>query len=289
MATTKRGKKNRPVSRSRKPKTLPDPSPQFLLKALTQAALAAGKVLSRYHERAFKVSEKDGAGLVTEVDLASEKAAMRILKRARPDFTFLSEEASPEAARAPEGGRWILDPLDGTTNFVHGFPMFCVSIAAEWKGQILAGVVHAPILRDTYAAAKGLGARINGKPMRVSKTKNLKDSLLTTGFTYRKDEWLRREMEAFERLSGTARAIRRPGSAALDLAYVARGVFDGFWERRLSPWDVAAGLILVEEAGGRVSNFRDQDFDIHCREIIATNGKLHSDLLKSVETDFCPI
>ncbi len=286
MATTKRREKS---ARAIQTKTPPTPSPQFLLRALTEAALAAGKVLARYHERVFKVSEKVGAGLVTEVDLASEKAAMRILKRARPDFTFLSEEASPETARAPQGGRWILDPLDGTTNFVHGFPMFCVSIAAEWKGEVLAGVVHAPILGDTYSAAKGLGARVNGRPMRVSKTTRLKDSLLTTGFTYRKDEWLKREMEAFERLSETARAIRRPGSAALDLAYVARGVFDGFWERRLSPWDVAAGLILVEEAGGRVTNFRDQDFDIHCREIIATNGKLHSDLLKSVETDFCPI
>jgi myo-inositol-1(or 4)-monophosphatase len=150
-------------------------------------------------------------------------------------------------------------------------------------------VIYHPILKDTYVAVRGGGAFVNGRPMRVSKTRRLGDSLLTTGFTYRKDSWLRAEMEAFERLSEVARAVRRPGSAALDLAYTARGVFDGFWERRLSPWDVAAGALLVEEAGGKVTDFQGKSFQISAREILASNGTLHKPLLQAVAPKSCPI
>lgn len=262
------------------------PSKELMVQAAVKAAHASGKVLARHFGKRLKVDEKKGAGLVTNVDLESEEAALRILKRAFPGFAVLTEETGSQKGT---GGRWIIDPLDGTTNYVHRFPMFCVSIAAEWEDQVVVGVIYHPILKDTYIAVRGKGATINGSKMRVSKTAHLKDSLLTTGFTYRKDQWLRAEMEAFERLSATARAVRRPGSAALDLAYTARGVFDGFWERRLSPWDVAAGALLVEEAGGKVTDFSGRPFRSDAGEILASNRVLHDPLIQSVTANYCPI
>jgi myo-inositol-1(or 4)-monophosphatase len=258
------------------------PSLAALSKTAVAAAVASGRVLMKYYEKKFEVREKPGAGLVTNADLESEAACVKILKKAFPDFGFLTEESPPQKGRG--GGRWILDPLDGTTNFVHGFPLFCVSVAAEWEGKLLVGVIHAPVLRETYVAVAGKGARVNGKKLKVSKRAKLSDSLLTTGFTYRKDEWLRREMEAFEHLSRITRAVRRPGSAALDLAYVARGVFDGFWERRLNAWDIAAGVLLVREAGGKVTDFEGNDLHVEHPEVIATNGVLHDELFKAVAT-----
>jgi myo-inositol-1(or 4)-monophosphatase len=261
-----------------------------LLPVLVEAATRAGEVLLKFsRSRRYDVREKGGAGLVTDADLAAEEAAMKILRRDFPDFGFLTEESNPEARKsASKEGRFILDPLDGTTNFVHGFPMFCVSAAAEWRGRIVAGCVFHPSLSDTYSARLGGGARLNRRPMRVSATRTLDDSLLTTGFTYRKDHWLHAEMLAFERVSRVARAVRRPGSAALDLAYVARGVFDGFWERRLSPWDVAAGMLLVSEAGGRVTDFSGNPLEIGKPEILASNGLLHARLLAEVATPPSP-
>lgn len=268
-------------------KPLRAPSKKKLVEAAVRAAHASGKILASHFGKPLKVSEKDGAGLVTQIDIASEKASMKILRQAFPHFGFLTEESGVHSAQSP--GRWIIDPLDGTTNYIHRFPMFCVSIAAEWEGELVVGVIYHPILKDTYIAVRGQGATINGKRLRVSQTPRLEDSLLSTGFTYRKNEWLHREMEAFEHLSGVARAVRRPGSAALDLAYTARGVFDGFWERRLSPWDVAAGALLVQEAGGQVSDFKGKDFKVESAEIIASNGKLHKKLLESITETYCPI
>lgn len=258
--------------------------------AAVEAATAAGEVLLKHFGKKLHVSEKARAGLVTNVDFASEKAALKILKKRFPDFGILTEETGEHSGvgiKCP--GRWILDPLDGTTNYVHGFPMFCVSLAAEWMGEIVVGVIVNPVLKDVYVAAKGKGATLNQKKIHVSKTSQLANSLLTTGFTYRKDEWLHREMEAFERLSGVARAIRRPGSAALDLAYTARGVFDGFWERRLSPWDIAAGGLLVQEAGGKVTDFKGNSFSVESPEILASNRVLHTSLLQTVAPEYCPI
>ncbi len=263
------------------------PSPK-LKKTIIEAALASGAILAKYFEKKLQVSEKKGAGLVTQVDLASEAAALKILKKNFPEFDILAEESQPHATRK-NSGRWIIDPLDGTTNFVHRFPMFCVSIAAEWEGELIAGAIYHPILKDLYLAIRGQGATVNGKKIHVSKTKELKDSLLTTGFTYRKDELLHAEMNAFERLSGIARAVRRPGSAALDLAYTARGVFDGFWERNLSPWDVAAGALLVLEAGGKVTDFKGKMLNIEHPELLASNSILHSSLSQTIAPAYCPI
>lgn len=253
---------------------------QRIQKSAIEAAQAAGKVLRKHFRKGLDVREKKGAGLVTNADLEAEQVAMRILGKAQPDFSMLTEESGRKTASGP--GRWILDPLDGTTNFVHGFPMFCVSIAAEWDGELVVGVIYHPILDDLYVAARGKGAFLNGKRIHVSRTRKLTDALLTTGFTYHKDEHLRAEMRAFERLSSVARAIRRPGSAALDLAYTACGVFDGFWERRLSPWDVAAGALLVMEAGGKVTDFQGNPFDIESGELLASNQILHAALSTEV-------
>jgi myo-inositol-1(or 4)-monophosphatase len=275
------------ASKKRASKPLRDPDPKRLLPGMVRAALTSGVILRKYYERisksGLKVSEKIGAGLVTNADIESEKSCVRMLRALRPDFSFLTEEGTVKKNDdASARGRWIIDPLDGTTNFVHGFPMFCVSLAAEWDGQVIAAVIEHPILRETYTAVLGGGAFVNGRRMRVSPTDTLENSLLSTGFTYRKNELLNTEMEAFEELSRIARAIRRPGSAALDLAYTARGIFDGFWERRLSPWDIAAGLLLVREAGGKVTDFAENPDVIHSPSVLASNGVLHGSLLRAI-------
>ncbi len=245
-----------------------------------RAARAAGAILLKHYGKPLKIAEKKDAGLVTQADLEAQDKCVALLRKGYPHFGFLTEEAPPEVGSS--SGRWIIDPLDGTNNFIHGFPMFCVSIAAEWEGQLVAGVIYHPILRDTYVAVLGQGATVNNKKIQVSKTKRIQDSLLTTGFTYKKDKFLTTEMKTFEYLSSLARAVRRPGSAALDLAYTARGVFDGFWERRLSAWDIAAGVLLVEEAGGKVSNFAGQALNLEAGQILASNAALHPLLLKNI-------
>ncbi|MCC7441723.1 MAG: inositol monophosphatase [Bdellovibrionales bacterium] len=260
-----------------------------LERACTDAAAAGGAVLRRHYGRLLRINEKsDGTGLVTNADLGSENAILRKLKKARPDFGVLAEESGKAAGRGGEPeGRWIIDPLDGTNNFVHGFPMFCVSIAAEWRGTLVAGVIYHPVLDEMYVGIRGKGARMNGRRIRVSNRGRIEDALLTTGFTYQKHKWLKVEMRAFEHLSSLARAVRRPGSAALDLAYTARGVFDGFWERRLAPWDVAAGAVLVREAGGTVSAFDSGPFDPEGREILAANRLLHPQLSRVLSRRDC--
>lgn len=288
--------KNRKSLKKLAPRKIGDPDPKKIIRGMIKAAAVCGAIIRKYHAKAgLQISEKLGAGLVTNADIESEKACVAALRKLRPDFGFLTEEgttlvkprANSRHGKAPEvkpRGRWIIDPLDGTTNFVHGFPMFCVSIAAEWDGKIIAGVIEHPILRETYSATLGGGAFLGKKPLRVSKTKELAHSLLSTGFTYRKTELLHTEMGAFEELSSIARAIRRPGSAALDLAYTARGVFDGFWERRLSPWDIAAGLLLVREAGGKVTDFHGNEDILESSAILASNGVLHAGLMNAIQT-----
>jgi myo-inositol-1(or 4)-monophosphatase len=251
------------------------------------AALESGAVLKKHFGKEIDVRSKGQAGLVTNADFESEEKCIKVLLKKFPQFGVLAEESDPKKSESE--GRWIIDPLDGTTNFVHRFPMFCVSIAAEWEEQVVVGVIYHPILNELWVAAKGKGVRLNGKRITVSKTRKLSDSLLTTGFTYQKQKLLHREMGAFERLSQLARAVRRPGSAALDLAYTGRGVFDGFWERNLSPWDVAAGSLIVEEAGGKVTDFKGNPFSVHSKEILASNGLLHNSLLQTISPEYCPI
>lgn len=258
------------------------PRIDLIAESAVEGAEKAGKILMKYFMGKLKISEKIGAGLVTNADFEAQDKAVSILRKACPDFGFLTEEAEPEISSSP--GKWIIDPLDGTTNFIHGFPMFCVSIAAEWAQDLVVGVIHHPVLKETYVGIRGQGARLNGRRLKVSQTGDLRSSLLTTGFSYRKEEMLGEEMTIFKKLSGEVRAIRRPGSAALDLAYTARGVFDAFWERRLSPWDVAAGVLLVREAGGKVTDFAGNPFRIQNSELLASNPKLHPALLRKIDT-----
>lgn len=276
---SRKPKKSQP-KKSSQTKRLEPPSLSRLRDLILDAASAGGKVLRRYYRSKLRISEKPGAGLVTNADFEAQEAIVKILRKGQPQFGFLTEEAQPEQALCP--GRWIIDPLDGTTNFVHGFPMFCVSIAAEWDGEIIAGSVYHPILDESYLALKGRGSTRNGHKIQVSKTQTIENSLLTTGFTYQKENLLKKEMAAFAKLSGIARAVRRPGSAALDLAYTAAGVFDAFWEQNLSPWDTAAGSLLVQEAGGQVTNFQGSPFRIEDRAILASNSLLHAALLREI-------
>jgi myo-inositol-1(or 4)-monophosphatase len=245
------------------------------------ARLASDELMS-WFGRALDVDRKGAVDLVTNADRAAEGLIAAGLAEAFPDDDFLGEETGG-AGRGDADWRWVVDPLDGTTNFVHGLPRFAVSIGAWFRGEPTLGVVMAPAEGHVYVGATGRGAHKNGAPMAVSTTDVLGDALLATGFPYDRrdtvDDLLRPLRSAL--LSG--RGIRRMGSAALDLVDVARGAFDGYWEPRLSPWDVAAGVVLVREAGGTVTGFRGAPFDPARPHIVASNGRLHAELLQVLD------
>lgn len=247
-----------------------------------KVAVAAGKVLMQYYrQNRLQVREKARSSLVTQADVNSEKLIKKKLEKAFPKFHFLGEESGASAIGNEVTPMWHVDPLDGTTNFVHGFPMFCVSIGLALGDTPLVGVIHIPTLKETLHASRGNGARFNGKKMRVSQRTQISESLLTTGFAYIKDEpMLAPQIESFKKLHLEARAVRRPGAAAIDLAYVAAGIFEGFWEKNLSSWDVCAGACIVEEAGGLVTNYKGGTFKLADREILATNKHIHSDMVE---------
>jgi myo-inositol-1(or 4)-monophosphatase len=246
-----------------------------------KAALAAGEIHLKYYRKRLNVREKARSSLVTEVDLKSEALIKRALVKSFPSFQFRGEESGEIAGRNKDAPMWHVDPLDGTTNFVHGFPMFCVSIGLALGDDPLVGVIHIPTVGETFHGSKGNGARLNKKPMHVSKRKKLDESLLTTGFSSLRDgNKLTPEILRFERAHIEARAVRRPGAAAIDLAYVAAGVFDGFWERNLSSWDICAGALLVREAGGKVTSYDGGPFEMHGNQILATNGHIHKEMQK---------
>src|SRR6185369_12085629 len=236
---------------------------------------------------AAKVSYKGDIELVTEADLASEKLITEKIRSHYPQHGILAEE-SGEAVLV--GGKrsewkWIIDPLDGTTNYAHGYPFFCVSIALEHEGVLEVGVVYDPVRDEMFAAERGNGATLNDRKIRVSSVDELKDAMLCTGFPYNV-----RERPDFTRdfanFTMAAQAVRRDGSAALDLAYVACGRFDGFWEDGLSPWDIAAGKILIEEARGKVSNFDNGQLSIYTKKVLASNGLVHDAMLRVLKQGF---
>jgi myo-inositol-1(or 4)-monophosphatase len=256
---------------------------EYWLAGAVEAALRAGQVIRKHYVRPLKVREKGKLGLVTNADVEAEEVAMKVLRKCEPSFALLTEETHSTGVReAGQEGLWIVDPLDGTTNFVHRFPMFCTTVALQLGHDLTVGVTYHPILDELYTAIRGKGAFLNGKRMKVSSTSRIRNALLSTGFAYSARDLLSTEMGSFEKVSRSARAVRRPGSAALDLAYTARGVFDGFWERHLSPWDVAAGALLVQEAGGRVTDFKGGRFDPHGMEILASNRTLHGQIKKLI-------
>jgi len=247
------------------------------LRFAKQTALEAGKILLRGANKPHTINRKSDVDLVTEMDIKSEKLIYRAIRKAFPSHSILAEEGSSEDTGSDF--RWIVDPLDGTTNYAHYFPVWCVSIALEQSGDIIAGVVYNPNLDEMFYASRGKGAFRNRKRIHVSEKSRLSDAFLATGFPYDIRESDVDNLDNFARFYKTARAVRRDGSAAMDLAYTAAGIFDGFWELKLSPWDTAAGKLLVLEAGGKISDFSGNPFDINGKEIVCANKKLLKQML----------
>ena len=250
-----------------------------MLNFAIETARDAGRVLMEKFGRITAITKKGDINLVTEADLASEALITERIRSHFPKHSILAEEAGDTVVIEGEGDwKWIIDPLDGTTNYAHGYPCFCVTIALERAGEIVLGVTYDPTRDELFAAEKGGGATLNGKAIHVSATDELGNSLLVTGFPYdikyRTD--IARHLTDF--LLST-RGVRRDGSAAIDLAYVACGRFDGFWEEGLNPWDVAAGVLLIEEAGGAVSGYDGSRLSIYRPPIAASNGMIHREML----------
>ncbi len=243
------------------------------LKAAAAAARRAGKLLTAMAVRGVRVDYKGAIDLVTEADRAAEALVVKALRKAFPNDDIMTEES--EAERRPSARRWIIDPLDGTTNYAHRFPCWCVSIAFAHEGRVQAGAVCNPNLKELFTARRGHGAFLNGSRIKVSRQAELSKSLLATGFPYDVHTSERDNLDHFRRFIKRAQAVRRPGSAALDLAYVACGRFDGFWEIKLKPWDMAAASLLVTEAGGTVSRLDGSPFDLYVPECLASNGLVH--------------
>ncbi|HZB46152.1 MAG TPA: inositol monophosphatase family protein [Pyrinomonadaceae bacterium] len=250
-----------------------------MLNFAIQTAREAGRVLAEKFGR-VTITHKGDIDIVTEADLAAERLIVERVRSYHPRHAVLAEEAGEVIAVG--GGeaeyKWIVDPLDGTTNYAHGYPVFCVSIALEHEGEIVVGVVYDPLRDEVFAAERGEGATLNGRRMRVSDTAELNRALLCTGFPYdvRQRSQFARHFAAFIM---HAQSVRRDGAAALDLAYVAAGRFEGFWEEGLRPWDVAAGTLLVREAGGRVTHYDGAPFRVYTPPILATNGLVHEAMM----------
>ncbi|QDK46800.1 inositol monophosphatase [Bdellovibrio sp. ZAP7] len=238
-------------------------------------AVSLGReVLLNYFGNLEHIEQKFQAGLVSEADKESERVISDYLKKNFPDIEFLGEESYAAGAKvqwetAGARGRWILDPLDGTTNYIHRFPIFCISLGLEINGQIQLAVIDVPMLNETYTAIRGEGAFVNGRKLSITKNEKLEDALLATGFVAEHEHVISEQLKIFTDVVRKARGVRRPGAAAYDLAQVARGVFDGYWERNIQPWDAAAGILLVEEAGGIVETYRGEKYNPYKNSIIA--------------------
>jgi len=253
-----------------------------------QAALTAGAILRKNYLKPHQVTLKGAIDPVTETDLQSQETIIALIRQAFPDHDFLAEEERVGQGGANLGAgfkpaptpyRWIIDPLDGTVNFAHGFPMFCVSIAFEAAGVLEYGVICDPMRDELFEAIRGRGATLNGQPIKVSTTERLDRALLATGFPYDIRERLPETLARLARILGVAQGVRRAGSAALDMAYVACGRFDGFWEENLKPWDTAAGGLLISEAGGHITNFDGGAYKLKSPNVVASNRILHKILL----------
>ena len=254
-----------------------------MLNTAVKAARKAGNIISRASRDVdlLKVESKRQNDFVTEVDRAAEAAIIAVLHEAYPNHSILAEESG--ASKGSQGEFvWIIDPLDGTTNFIHGVPQFAVSIGLKHKGVMTQGVVFDPVKNELFTATRGAGAYLNDKRMRVGKRDRINDALIGTGFPFSKIDLLERYIEMFRKVTLNCAGIRRPGAAALDLAYVAAGRFDGFWEMGLAPWDMAAGALLVQEAGGLVGDFAGNSDYMESGEIVAGSPKVFAQLLALV-------
>jgi myo-inositol-1(or 4)-monophosphatase len=244
-----------------------------------EAARRAGAILQDCARTGFCVEHKDTVNLVTDADRRAEQVIVETITKAYPSHQILAEErGSQGTGRSPY--KWIIDPLDGTTNFAHRFPAYCVSIGLEHAGSVILGVVFDPTRQELFVAESGGGASLNGAPIQASRTPKLNDALLVTGFAYDIRESAENNLNHFARFSLRAQGVRRMGAAALDLCYVACGRFDGFWELKLHPWDMAAGTLIVREAGGRVTDFKGGAFSIYGQQIVASNGLIHDEMVR---------
>jgi len=252
-----------------------------MLNIAVKAARRAGTIINRAAQDldALTVSTKRHNDFVTEVDQAAEQAVIQILLKAFPDHAILAEESG---AHGKSDYVWIIDPLDGTTNFIHGFPQYCVSIGLRYKGLVTQAVIYDPGRNELYTATRGHGAYLNDRRMRVSKRKQLDDALIGTGFPFREVEHISGYMPILRQIMGQTAGVRRAGSAALDLAYVAAGRLDGFWETGLSPWDMAAGSLMIQEAGGLVSDFDGEGNFLDSGNIVTGTPKVFAPLLQII-------
>ncbi len=254
-----------------------------MLNIAIRAARAAGDRIVRYLDRLpdLTVSEKDRNDYVSEVDREAEQAIIRILRKAYPDHAILAEESGGQGAESAEY-RWIIDPLDGTTNFLHGFPQFAVSIALQRRGRLEQAVVYDPMRQELFTATRGAGAQLNNRRIRVAQRPGLDGALLGTGFPFKHHEHLDAYLGMFRDLLVATAGIRRPGSAALDLAYVAAGRFDGFWEIDLNIWDIAAGVLLIQEAGGIVGDLTGGHRFLETGNIVAGNPRVFAAMVRKI-------
>ena len=246
------------------------------------AAYKGGEILRSYFGKTFEIRKKGAIDLVTEADIRSEKQIIKTIRGAFPDHAILAEESGLSEGTIQH--QWIIDPLDGTTNFAHGLSFFAVSIAFALDGNVVIGIVFCPITGEIFTAIAGKGAELNGRPISVSASFPLSESLLVTGFPYDlKKMHIPSLLTRFANCLKAAQGIRRFGSAALDLCLVACGRFDGFWEQHLNPWDTAAGALIAKEAGATVTDFSNKPFTVDKKEILATNGKIHKEMLLLLE------
>jgi len=250
----------------------------MLKTTLLNAVRAGAAELSGFFNKSFVVSNKEGINnLVTEADHASEKAILDVIKKEFPDHYILSEEAGEIIQDS--NYKWIIDPIDGTVNFAHSIPLCCVSIALEYNGEIVLGSVYNPLMNELFFAEKGKGATLNDKQIRVSKKQNVLNACLVTGFPYTYLDVPNGPLQIFEKLIRKGIPVRRLGSAATHLCWVAAGRFDGFYEHKLQAWDSAGGYLIVEEAGGKVTDFKGDKFSPYQPHILATNGEIHDEML----------
>ncbi|HSG30356.1 MAG TPA: inositol monophosphatase family protein [Thermodesulfobacteriota bacterium] len=243
-----------------------------------KSALEAGELLLQYLGKITSYELKSPKSVLTEADTAAEKLIINTIKSQYPDHGILAEESGDNVKGAKN--IWIIDPLDGTTNFAHAYPFFSVSIALQIDGEVVVGVIYNPVKKELFSAHKGKGAYLNNNPISVSKVDDLELSHLVTGFVYEHDWMVKKNLEYFEQFIYKSQAVRRDGSAALDLCYVACGRFDGFWEMGLNPWDTAAGVLILREAGGIVTNFSGTEFTLDSVELLGSNRLLHEVMLK---------
>ncbi|MCA9470626.1 MAG: inositol monophosphatase [Nitrospirales bacterium] len=249
-----------------------------LSKTAIEAAQLGGSILTDYAKKGFEIEKKSDINLLTEADLASERVIVEKIRTTFPSHQILAEEKGLQT-HSENPYKWIIDPLDGTTNFAHGFPMYNVSIGVEYEGAIVVGVVFDPTRNELFVAQKGQGSTLNNVPIHVSATALLSEALLVTGFAYDIHTVADNNLKEFCAFSLRARGMRRTGTAAIDLCYIACGRFDGFWELKLNPWDTAAGKLIVQEAGGQVTNYQGEPYSIYGQDLIASNGLIHQEMV----------